>query len=1038
MAEGEVQGEKKGINKLLPITNLFKRIGRSIRIPGMSTGFPLHYAPTPGFDIRELPTYKELDKEINFKVIAELNGAMVRAEKNWDGIPSKDTDNAKSKETQESAGFIRDQIIKLYSEPRNRETGTDINSCIGPFTNRDALFAEGDGASGGTGIRRRGETIEIRKHGESIISNFSVPQEIEIAYDEDRRYKIAFFGSRPETYWELINNEIDEICRKVLQKSMEVETDENKKQNINSNIGIANSKIKSLISAIREYEKQFEDGHRSKLIGGSGVLQHWNVAQNLRDQMLKLKLNDEQVVYTHTYKIIKPYYLEDAMETLVKEIQDDGKIITEQVTVKRPVYFNPDKNPYKDELGEINKKLRESGAEDGKENEYIEKVKEWYIGQLTQIGTNLNQANNNVKTLMSKAIKEDFGRILLRDLYKGLDTKYTKKEEEIGNFLREIKKKIIELLTILTHPQLKYFPGLSYSELKEEQYFKIVQTGQFIKDLNDLLTALTTIDKETFEYYVTKEKNDFGEWVNNILGDRDLARAIFEAGTNRDSIVRAVKARLSAISGAQYRQKLNEFFIFIDEKLKELNIKVDSNTKNDFDRLKRTLMQLPIIIDDKTMNEKRALLMQLSYRLYNPKPGESGILKNYIGTMRNELRNFMKELFNKLNELAESREQDLEIKNNELFNLIIDRILGINGVKSNEELKSKKEQLGLEEDKITDEEIKKLKILMKSEQNNFNRAINSREIIQAMKLRRLILLKKEEILGILKWLEEQLLRRATLSEHIKNLKADHPNFKKEDNETDWGFDENGWLLEVGDGTTTYNLGSGRRVFKEGEVLIDIFEGRTPRVVQKEFIEDCDLLDLAIWIYVNYDAYRDDLRDGRYHEKSITVMEHIMTDLNIPDIKHPQSKKDIKDSTHAKITMNLNNPPGRPSSIKMPIEPSAFNPAFDLSVYKTTPTTGKTRHVGRKYYYDTQDNLGITVKQSQEPTITTRGAAMYILHRVIDEVKYWGESSDSNRAGVIQLLKAIGEITDGFDIGPNLGPGFARWGLPLTRNPFEPV
>ena len=197
----------------------------------------------------------------------------------------------------------------------------------------------------------------------------------------------------------------------------------------------------------------------------------------------------------------------------------------------------------------------------------------------------------------------------------------------------------------------------------------------------------------------------------------------------------------------------------------------------------------------------------------------------------------------------------------------------------------------------------------------------------------------------------------------------------------------GWPLEVGDNTTPFNGG----IHALGEVLINKYEGRAVRVVPEHFTEDWDLLDVAVWIYVSYDAYRDDLRDGRYHENAISVMKRIMTELRVPG--HPQTIRNIEDGTHARIRMNLNKlppalaasslrPADDPASVEMPIEPTHLNPAFDLRA------SGKTLHRGRKYYYDLQENS----EQSTQQTISTRGAALYILHRVIEETKYWGGSS----------------------------------------------
>ncbi len=282
------------------------------------------------------------------------------------------------------------------------------------------------------------------------------------------------------------------------------------------------------------------------------------------------------------------------------------------------------------------------------------------------------------------------------------------------------------------------------------------------------------------------------------------------------------------------------------------------------------------------------------------------------------------------------------------------------------------------------------------------------------------------------------------------LEAELPESFKQGDEVAPGLDKNGYPLEVGDGKTFFSGRGSRELMEEGVVLIDFYEGRSPnggevRKVSPQFITDVDLLDLAVWIYTAHDAYRDDLRDGRYHEKSISIMELIMSELKVKG--HPQSLSDIKNGNHAKINMKLNKlpaaleatslrPSSDPNSVKMTIEPSHLNPAFDLRA------PGRTLHRGRKYYYDLQEN--IFNEQSKEPTITTRGAALYILHRVIQDTKYWGGMNDPNRTGVIEVLEAIGRIINGYDIGPNIGyymeKGEAKlkvWGKDLPINPFRP-
>lgn len=272
-----------------------------------------------------------------------------------------------------------------------------------------------------------------------------------------------------------------------------------------------------------------------------------------------------------------------------------------------------------------------------------------------------------------------------------------------------------------------------------------------------------------------------------------------------------------------------------------------------------------------------------------------------------------------------------------------------------------------------------------------------------------------------------------------------------------GLDEHGWPLEVGDGTTVFE-GS---TMPLGRVVLDIYDGHspnggTPRDVPANFTRDCDLLDVTAWMYASWDARRDDLRDGRHHE-CITVMDRIMTELEIKG--HPQTMKRIEAGKQAgdseidseKIKMRLNKLPAgsteqsyRPASdpdfVEITMKPTHINPAFDMRA------TAKDKHMGRRLYYDVQEN----VVKSKKPTITSRGAALYILHRVIEETKYWGGGMSPGKAGVMEVLEAIGNKISGYDIGPNMElkievdangeikdvkrPG---WGRSLPTNPFKP-
>ena len=50
--------------------------------------------------------------------------------------------------------------------------------------------------------------------------------------------------------------------------------------------------------------------------------------------------------------------------------------------------------------------------------------------------------------------------------------------------------------------------------------------GQVLKDLEQLKMAFGSMEDEVFLHHANKEKNDFADWVELVLGDKDCADAL--------------------------------------------------------------------------------------------------------------------------------------------------------------------------------------------------------------------------------------------------------------------------------------------------------------------------------------------------------------------------------------------------------------------------------------------------------------------------------------------------------------------------------
>ncbi|MBU0628055.1 MAG: hypothetical protein KKC75_02610 [Nanoarchaeota archaeon] len=237
-----------------------------------------------------------------------------------------------------------------------------------------------------------------------------------------------------------------------------------------------------------------------------------------------------------------------------------------------------------------------------------------------------------------------------------------------------------------------------------------------------------------------------------------------------------------------------------------------------------------------------------------------------------------------------------------------------------------------------------------------------------------------------------------------------------------GLDENGMPLEVD---------------YEGKVLIDKWDIEdgiktgSPREVptrvnnkgeleppHKQFVYELPLLDIVGWVASEWDSYRDDLRDGRWHPESLTVMEYIMARNKA--LNNEWDKKRVSERSEGILV----SPKDREYKMKIEEEeiayerkPTEFSPAFDMRGFSDEFEKGeKWIHIGRRYYY--MDSSNIRTDKQKDPMISTRGLSMYIIDRICREGK---TIKDIHRD-----LQSVSKITGGFDFGPRPLGGFSSF------------
>lgn len=83
------------------------------------------------------------------------------------------------------------------------------------------------------------------------------------------------------------------------------------------------------------------------------------------------------------------------------------------------------------------------------------------------------------------------------------------------------------------------------SDVPEHHHFW-VNNGPVLKNLKELTLAFKDMEDGTFVYHANKEKNDFSNWVSQIVGDEKLAKDIFKS-RNKVFAFKKLKSRLDLL-----------------------------------------------------------------------------------------------------------------------------------------------------------------------------------------------------------------------------------------------------------------------------------------------------------------------------------------------------------------------------------------------------------------------------------------------------------------------------------------------------------
>ena len=76
---------------------------------------------------------------------------------------------------------------------------------------------------------------------------------------------------------------------------------------------------------------------------------------------------------------------------------------------------------------------------------------------------------------------------------------------------------------------------------QEEQFW--CKDKRVLKSLPELSVALKQMDEETFRFHSNENRNDFSNWVRDVIGDEKLCRDLLKS-TTRAQAIKSVDGRV--------------------------------------------------------------------------------------------------------------------------------------------------------------------------------------------------------------------------------------------------------------------------------------------------------------------------------------------------------------------------------------------------------------------------------------------------------------------------------------------------------------
>lgn len=168
-----------------------------------------------------------------------------------------------------------------------------------------------------------------------------------------------------------------------------------------------------------------------------------------------------------------------------------------------------------------------------------------------------------------------------------------------------------------------------FDNVHSDNYF-FLENGRILRNIYELVNALSSMEDQTFSHHVNNERNDFSSWVLHVFDDKNLANKLQKCKT-KDDMVSAINKRIFKLEKQTKQQEFEQKkSVKIEPKLdQELSLKEPKKLSKRIESDEKILSKMDdILIKEREIEKREEKIQEIESRIEKKLNKQSKKVKN--------------------------------------------------------------------------------------------------------------------------------------------------------------------------------------------------------------------------------------------------------------------------------------------------------------------------------------------------------------------------------------------------------------------------